>query len=108
MEYNTDPKSKILAMTHKLENWFEERIGDLIHDWKMTNRRLTMAKRKHKAKKQDKSPVYTGKGKGKGKGQSNNINKRKKNESSEEDEDDNNSSFEDVIEPEIPSQPQST
>ena len=95
-EYNTDPKSKILAMTHKLENWFEERIGDLIHEWKMTNRRLTMAKRKHKAKKQDKSPVYTGKGKGKGKGQSNNINKRKKNESSEEDEDDNDEEDDDA------------
>ena len=104
-DYNTDPKSKILAMTHKLENWFEDRIGDLIHDWKMTNRRLTMAKRKHKAKKQDKSPVYTGKGKGKGKGQSNNIKKRKKNESSDEDEDDNDeddeeaSADEDVDEP---------
>ena len=38
-----------------------------------------MAKRNHKAKKQDKSPVgYSGKGKGKGKGQSNKINRTKK------------------------------
>ena len=45
----------------------------------MTTRRLTMAKRNHKAKKQDKSPVgYSGKGKGKGKGQSNKINRTKK------------------------------
>ena len=38
-----------------------------------------MAKRNHKAKKQDQSPVgYSGKGKGKGKGQSNKINRTKK------------------------------
>ena len=61
--------------------------GALVHDFKMTQRRLTLAKRKHKAKKQDKSPTpYTGKGKGKGKGQSNRINKtaKKKNNSSDE------------------------
>ena len=28
-EFNTNPKSKVLGMTHKLEDWFEERIGKL-------------------------------------------------------------------------------
>ena len=80
-DFNTNPKSKVLGMTLRLEEWFEQRIGTLIHDWKMTTRRLTLAKRNHKAKKQDKSPVgYSGKGKGKGKGkgQSNKINRTKK------------------------------
>ena len=94
-DFNTNPKSKVLGMTHRLEEWFEQRIGTLIHDWKMTTRRLTLAKRNHKAKKQDKSPVgYSGKGKGKGKGQSNKINRTKKNknsDSSEEDNDDDDS-----------------
>ena len=56
-EYNTNPKSKVLGLTHKMEEWFGQRIGALIHGWRMTQRRLTLAKRKHKAKKQDKSPT---------------------------------------------------
>ena len=76
-EYNTNPNSKVLKMTTKLENWFDERIAGLIRDWRKTNRRLSMAKRKHKSKKllraddADPVPEYKGKGKGKGKGKSN-------------------------------------
>lgn len=78
-EYNTNPKSKVLAMTFKLEDWFDQRLGDLINDWRNTTRRLTLAKRKHKAKRQqDQSPDIKGKGKGKGKGQSSKINQKKK------------------------------
>ena len=89
-EYNTNPKSKVLGMTHKLEDWFEKRIGTLVHDWKMTVRRLKYAKQKHKAKKQDQSPLpdYKGKGKGKGKGQSNRIKKKMADSSDDEDDQD--------------------
>ena len=83
-EYNTNPKSKVLAMTHKLEDWFEQRISTLIKDFKSTHRRLTLAKRKHKLKKQEQSPDYKGKGKGKGKGQSNKIRKKDSDSESEE------------------------
>ncbi len=86
-EYNTEPGAKILALTEKCERWFEKRITVLIHDWRVTIRRLNNAKRKHKAKKQDQSPspAYKGKGKGKGKGQSNFV--RRKASESDEDED---------------------
>merc|ERR1712223_1027449 len=97
-DFNTNSKSKVLGMTYKLEEWFEQRIGTLIHDWKMTTRRLTMAKRNHKAKRQDKSPVgYSGKGKGKGKGQSNKINRTKKNKNNDSSEEDDDDSDEDYI-----------
>ena len=45
-EFNTNTKSKVLGMTYKLEDWFEQRIGPLIHDWKTTLRRLTIGKGK--------------------------------------------------------------
>ena len=93
-EFNTNPKSKVLGMTQKLEDWFNQRITTLVHDWKMTLRRLTNAKIKHKAKKQDQSPDLhrggstKGKGKGKGKGQSNRINKKRTDSTDEEDDQD--------------------
>ena len=90
-EFNTNPKSKVLGMTQKLEDWFNQRITTLVHDWKMTLRRLTNAKIKHKAKKQDQSPDLQrskGKGKGKGKGQSNRINKKRTDSTDEEDDQD--------------------
>ena len=90
-EFNTNPKSKVLGMTQKLEDWFNQRITTLVHDWKMTLRRLANAKIKHKAKKQDQSPDLQrskGKGKGKGKGQSNRINKKRTDSTDEEDDQD--------------------
>jgi bromodomain and WD repeat domain-containing protein 1/3 len=89
-EYNTNSRSKALAMTFKMEEWFEQRVSDLISDWRNTSRRLTLAKRKHKAKRQDQSPRhdYKGKGKGKGKGQSNKIKSRNNRSSSDDDNDD--------------------
>ena len=59
-KYNTNPGSRVLRMTNRLEEWFDVHILPLIRDWRRTNRRLA----KHKA-------GYKGKGKGKGKGQSN-------------------------------------
>eukprot|EP00095_Tigriopus_kingsejongensis_P000510 maker-scaffold367_size194084-snap-gene-0.46 protein:Tk00510 transcript:maker-scaffold367_size194084-snap-gene-0.46-mRNA-1 annotation:"bromodomain and wd repeat-containing protein 3 isoform x1" len=70
--YNTDPKSKILSMTVKLEDWFEQRISPIIAEWKRTNRRLAMMK-SSKGGGSHRESSSKGKGKGKGKGQSNNI-----------------------------------
>uniref|UniRef100_A0A0K2UST4 Bromo domain-containing protein n=1 Tax=Lepeophtheirus salmonis TaxID=72036 RepID=A0A0K2UST4_LEPSM len=87
--FNTNPKSKILIMTNQLEKWIEPKIADLISNWKKTNRRLTLARRKHKIKKEglrgqseqqssshDQTPSPRGKGKGVGKGKSNNLLKK--------------------------------
>ena len=82
-EYNTVPGSKVLKMTHKMEEWFDDRFPELIGEWRKMNRRLSAAKHKHKAKMRHSSGASStgttdarskGKGKGKGKGQSNRIN----------------------------------
>ena len=81
-EYNTVPGSKVLKMTHKMEEWFDDRFPELVGDWRKMNRRLSAAKQKHKAKMRHSSGASSagpsdvrskGKGKGKGKGQSNRI-----------------------------------
>ncbi len=97
-EYNTDKKAKIWSMTNKLEEWFEDRLRDVVHEWRKTNRRIALAKAKKKEKKgHDKK--FKGKGKGKGKGQSNKIRKSRPSRTfSEEDDDD-----EDEEEEETPS-----
>ena len=95
-EYNTVPGSKVLKMTHKMEEWFDDRFPELVGDWRKTNRRLTAAKQKHKAKMRHSSGASStgtsdvrakGKGKGKGKGQSNRINANRSSRSQREDSD---------------------
>ena len=61
-QYNTNPKSKVLAMTHKLESWFGERISRILHDWKRSKRRLSSGP----TSKNEKRPKFKGKGKGTG------------------------------------------
>ena len=81
-QYNTNPKSKVLAMTHKLESWFGERISRILHDWKRSKRRLSSGP----TSKNEKRPKFKGKGKGTGKGQSNRINKTRLKSEDEDDE----------------------
>jgi hypothetical protein len=90
-EYNTVSGSKVLKMTHKMEEWFDGKLPELVSDWRKTNRRLTAAKHKHKAKMRHSSGASStgtaevkGKGKGKGKGQSNRVNRSQRQESEDE------------------------
>ena len=100
-EYNTIEKSKILNVTKRLEEWFNEHINVLIHDWKLTQRRIGKKKSKGSPTtgNETDSPGYKGKGKGKGrgKGQSNNIKresvKRRLADSSDEEDDHNDSDY---------------
>ena len=93
-EYNTVPGSKVLKMTHKMEEWFDDRFPELIGEWRKMNRRLSAAKHKHKAKMRHSSGASStgttearskGKGKGKGKGQSNRINANRSSRTRRED-----------------------
>ena len=52
-EYNTDPRSKILAMTDKLEEWFNENFPEVLRDFKKVRNRLSG--KHHKSKRQDRS-----------------------------------------------------
>ena len=79
--YNTNPKSKVLAMTHKLESWFDERMSQLLHDWRRSVRKMTQGRSSRNEKRKVK-----GKGKGTGKGQSNKINKTRKRSHDDDDE----------------------
>ena len=49
-DYNTVAGSKVLKMTIKMEEWFAAKFPELVSDWRRTNRRLSVAKQKHKAK----------------------------------------------------------
>lgn len=96
-DYNTVAGSKVLKMTIKMEEWFAAKFPELVSDWRRTNRRLSVAKQKHKAKMRHSSGASStgasesrskGKGKGKGKGQSNRINASRSQRSRRNDSDD--------------------
>ena len=83
--YNTNPKSKVLAMTHKLESWFDERMSQLLHDWRQSVRKIGQGRSSRNEKRKVK-----GKGKGTGKGQSNRIHKTRQRSHDDETESESN------------------
>ena len=97
--YNTEPRSKILAMTDKLEEWFNENFPEIIRDYRKVRSKLAHGgvagspSKKSKSKRHDRpgsrssGAEFKGKGKGKGKGQSNKIKKRRRHSDYDDEED---------------------